>query len=102
MSSASKVKRKRKASTNAIREIKREQNKTSMIIPVAPLNRLTQEIAQEFKDSVRFKDEAHTALHIGVEDYLVELFQDANQVAIHNGRETVQAADLQLALKLRK
>lgn len=102
MNSSNKIKRKRKASTNAIREIKREQSRTGMIIPVAPLNRLTTEVAQQFKDSVRFKDEAHTALHIGVEDYLVELFQDANQVAIHNGRETVQAADLHLALKLRK
>lgn len=102
MSQTNKIKRKRKASTNAIREIKREQGKTSMIIPVAPLNRLTTEIAQSFKDNVRFKDEAHTALHLGVEDYLVELFQQANDVAIHNGRETVQARDLQLALRLRK
>ena len=30
-----KTKRKRRASTNAIREIKKEQNKTSTIIPVS-------------------------------------------------------------------
>ena len=95
-----KTKRKRRASTNAIREIKKEQNKTSTIIPVAPFNRLTSEIAQEFSTDMRFKGEAHKALHMGTESYLVEVFQNANKVAIHGGRETVQAKDVQLALEL--
>lgn len=95
-----KSKRKRRASTNAIREIKKEQNKTSTIIPVAPFNRLTSEIAQQYSSNMRFKGDAHKALHIGTEAYLVDVFQTANQVAIHGGRETVQAKDVELALKL--
>jgi len=94
------VKRKRRASTNAIREIKREQGRTQNIIPVAPFNRLSQEIAQSFKQDMRFKSEAHRALHAGAESYLVEVFQAANKVAIHGGRETVQAKDVRLAVDL--
>lgn len=94
--------RKRKASTNAIREIKREQKRTETIIPVAPFNRLTQELSQQFKTDMRFKSEAHRALHVGAEAFLVELFQNANRIAIHNGRETVQQKDLSLAYQLSK
>ncbi len=96
----SKTKRKRRASTNAIREIKKEQGKTHNIIPVAPFNRLTQEIAQTYKADMRFKGEAHKALHAGAESYLVEVFQAANKVAIHGGRETVQAKDVKLVMDL--
>jgi len=98
--SANKVKRKRRASTNAIREIKKEQGRTHTIIPVAPFNRLTQEIAQSYRTDVRFKGEAHKALHMATESHLVEVFQGANKVAIHGGRETVQPKDVQLALDL--
>jgi len=97
---STKVKRKRKASTNALREIKREQGRTQTIIPVAPFNRLTQEIAQNYKTDMRFKGDAHRALHVGAESFLVELFQNANNVAIHSGRETVQAKDVQLVMGL--
>ena len=100
--SANKVKRKRRAATNAIREIKREQGRTQNIIPVAPFNRLTEEIAQSYHTDMRFKSEAHRALHAGAESYLVEVFQAANKVAIHGGRETVQAKDVRLAVDLSK
>lgn len=100
--SANKVKRKRRAATNAIREIKREQGRTQNIIPIAPFNRLTQEIAQSYQTDMRFKSEAHRALHAGAESYLVEVFQAANKVAIHGGRETVQAKDVRLAVDLSK
>jgi histone H3/H4 len=96
----SKMKRKRRAATNAIREIKKEQSRTHNIIPVAPFNRLTQEIAQTFRPDMRFKGEAHKALHVGAESYLVEVFQAANKVAIHGGRETVQAKDVILVMDL--
>jgi len=102
MNPQQKKQRKRKASTNAIREIRREQSKTHKIIPVAPFNRLTQSISQHFKRDVRFKGEAHEALHVGAESFLVEVFQNANKAAIHSGRETVQVKDIQLVLDLQK
>tara|TARA_B100000674_G_scaffold84548_2_gene58683 strand:- start:1390 stop:1713 length:324 start_codon:yes stop_codon:yes gene_type:complete len=92
--------RKRKAATNAIREIKSEQKNTSLIVPVAPMNRLISQIANTFKSDLRFKGEAYRALHSAVEEHIVDTFQRANLCAIHDNRETVQPKDVQLAQQL--
>lgn len=92
-----KKQRKRRAATNAIREIKTEQRNTNLIVPVAPMNRLISEIASEYKLDLRFKGEAYRALHSAAEEYLVDTFQRANLCAIHDKRETVQPKDVQLA-----
>ena len=94
------VKRKRKASTNAIREIKREQKGTGMIIPIAPFQRVVQEISQDYKTDLRIKNDAYKALQAASEDYLIELFKKANKCAIHENRETIQRKDLRLAREL--
>ena len=95
-----KSKRKRKAATNAIREIRAEQKQTNLIIPVAPMNRLVTEIAQNYKLDLRFKNDAYRALHTAAEQYLIDTFQKANRCAIHDCRETVQPSDVQLAREL--
>lgn len=95
--SQSRKKRKRRAATNALREIRREQKKTKNIIPTAPFNRLVQEIAAKYKRDLRFKGEAYSAFHIAAEDYLIKCFSDANRLAIHSKRETVQPSDIKLA-----
>ena len=41
------------------------------------------------------------ALHEAVEDYLVTLLEDANLLAIHARRVTVQPRDIQLARRIR-
>ena len=64
-----KTKRKRRAATNAIREIRNEQKRTNHIIPTAPFNRLVQEIAQKQHAGLRFKGRAYEAFHVAVEDY---------------------------------
>ena len=95
-----KTKRKRRAATNAIREIRSEQKNTNLIIPVAPMNRLVSEIAQNYKLGLRFKSDAYRVLHTALEEYLVDTFQRANLCAIHDNRETVQPKDVQLAREL--
>jgi len=93
-----KKRRKRRAATNALREIKREQKRTNHIIPIAPFNRLVQELAADFTNGdLRFKANAYEAFHTAAEDYLIKLFGDANEMAIHARRETVQPKDLRLA-----
>ncbi len=94
------IKRKRKASTNAIREIKNQQKMTNMIIPSAPFIRLVGEIAQNYKQDLRIKADAYTTLQHAAEDHLINVFQKSNQCAIHQGRETIQKKDLKLALSL--
>ena len=93
-------KQRKRAATNAIREIKSEQKNTSLIVPVAPMNRLISQIANTFKSDLRFKGEAYRALHSAVEEHIVDTFQRANLCAIHDNRETVQPQDVQLAQQL--
>ena len=95
-----KKKRKRRAATNALREIRAEQKKTNHIIPVAPFNRIVQEISRDYKTGLRFKNEAYNAFHVAAESYLIKLFSDANSAAIHSRRETVQPKDLKLAREM--
>ena len=94
--------RKRKASTNALREIRSEQKRTTLIVPVAPMCRLTTEISKSFKPDLRFKTEAYRALHVAAETFMIDLFQKANRAAIHDNRETVQVKDIHLARELSK
>lgn len=94
-------KRKRKASTNAIREIKREQKRTNLVIPSAPFSRLVQEIAKNYKSELRIKSEAYKTLQHAAENYLIEVFQKSNKCAIHHGRETIQPKDMLLAQSLK-
>lgn len=99
-STESSTKRKRKAATNALREIRNEQKRTSLIIPVAPFNRVVAETAGSHRRDLRFKGAAYKALHVAAEEYLIDVFQKANRCAIHDNRETVQTKDLKLATEL--
>ena len=45
---------------------------------------------------------AVNALHKASEDYLVTLLEDANLLAIHARRITLQPRDIQLALRIRE
>ena len=96
------IKRKRKAATNAIREIKKEQKSVNTIIPTAPFQRLVQEVAQNYKTDLRIKSDAYHALQYASEAHLIELFSKSNKCAIHENRETIQPKDLRLALQLNK
>ena len=96
------LKRKRKAATNAIREIKKEQKSVQTIIPTAPFQRLVQEVAQDYKTDLRIKAEAYNALQHATESYMIELFNKSNKCAIHEKRETIQPKDLRLAMELNK
>lgn len=93
-------KRKKKASKNAIKEIKVEQKKTSLIIPKAPIHRLITELAKNYKVDLRFKSEAYAALHAAAENHVIEVLSKANKCAIHDKRETIQSKDMRLALDL--
>ena len=50
---------------------------------------------------LRWTKGAIEALHEGAEDYLVTLLEDANLLAIHARRVTVQPRDIQLARRIR-
>ena len=87
--------------TVALREIRRYQKSTELLIRRLPFQRLVREIAQDFKSDLRFQSFALAALQEASEAYLVLLFQDANLCAIHAKRVTIQPRDLSLARRIR-
>jgi histone H3 len=72
-----------KPGTVALREIRRYQKSTELLIRKLPFQRLVREIAQDFKSDLRFQSSAIGALQESVEAYLVSLFEDTNLCAIH-------------------
>ena len=72
--------------TVALREIRRYQKSTELLIRKLPFQRLVREIAQDFKTDLRFQSSAVVALQEASEAYLVGLFEDTNLCAIHAKR----------------
>ncbi|XP_003378060.1 histone H3 [Trichinella spiralis] len=87
--------------TVALREIRRYQKSTELLIRKLPFQRLVREIAQDFKTDLRFQSAAIGALQEAAEAYLVGLFEDTNLCAIHAKRVTIMPKDIQLARRIR-
>ena len=87
--------------TVALREIRRYQKSTDLLIRKLPFQRLVREIAQDFKSDLRFQGSAVLALQEAAEAYLVGLFEDTNLCAIHAKRVTIMPKDIQLARRIR-
>jgi len=83
--------------TVALREIRKYQKSTELLIRKLPFQRLVREIAQDFKTDLRFQSSAVLALQEAAEAYLVGLFEDTNLCAIHAKRVTIMPKDIQLA-----
>jgi histone H3 len=90
-----------KPGTVALREIRKYQKSTDLLIRKLPFQRLVREIAQEFKTDLRFQSTAVLALQEASESYLVGLFEDTNLCAIHAKRVTIMPKDIQLARRIR-
>ncbi len=87
--------------TVALREIRRYQKSTELLIRKLPFQRLIREISQEFKTDLRFQSSSIYALQEATEAYLVGLFEDTNLCAIHAKRVTIMPRDIQIARRLR-
>lgn len=87
--------------TVALREIRKYQKSTDLLLRKLPFQRLVREIAQDFKNDLRFQGAAILALQEAAEAYLVGLFEDTNLAAIHGRRCTIMPKDVQLARRIR-
>eukprot|EP00307_Rebecca_sp_RCC1486_P005453 CAMPEP_0119419086 /NCGR_PEP_ID=MMETSP1335-20130426/19946_1 /TAXON_ID=259385 /ORGANISM="Chrysoculter rhomboideus, Strain RCC1486" /LENGTH=232 /DNA_ID=CAMNT_0007444371 /DNA_START=40 /DNA_END=740 /DNA_ORIENTATION=- len=88
--------------TVALREIRKYQRSTDLLIRKLPFARLVREITQTYNSTPtlgekRWQAEALMALQESAEEYLVHLFEDANLCAIHGKRVTIMPKDIQLA-----
>jgi histone H3 len=97
--------------TVALREIRRYQKSTDLLLRKAPFQRLVREIyitnttipgpSKGSKSDTRWQGSAILALQEAAEAYDVGLFEDSNLCAIHAKRVTVMPKDMQLALRIR-
>ena len=83
--------------TVALREIRRYQKSTNLLIRRLPFQRLVCQMAQDFKGDLRFQSSAILALQEAAEAYHVGLFEDTNLCAIHAKRVTIMPKDIQLS-----
>lgn len=88
----------------ALREIRRYQKSTELLIPKLPFQRLVREITMNMHPidfSLRFQAQALSALQEAAEAYAIGLFEDTNLCAIHARRVTIMPRDIRLAARLR-
>merc|ERR1712060_608185 len=85
-----------------LREIRRYQKSTELLLRKLPFQRLVREIAQDFKTDLRFQSSAVMALQEASEAYLGGLMEDTNLCAIHAKRVTIMPRDIQLARRIRE
>lgn len=87
----------------ALREIRRYQKSTDLLIRKLPFQRLVREIAHvaSGRYDVRFQSAAVVALQEASEAYLVGLFEDTQLCANHAKRVTIMPKDIQLARRIR-
>ena len=83
--------------TVTLREIRRYQKLTKLLIRRLPFQRLVREIAQDYKARLNFASGAILALQEAAEAYPVGLFEDTNLCAIHTKCITIMPKDIQLA-----
>ena len=84
----------------ALREIRRQQTNTDLIIPRRPFQRLVREIAQGYKQDLRFQKSALDALQECAEAHLISLFENVQLASIHAKRVTIMKKDFDLIKQL--
>jgi len=98
----SKKKPRYRPGTVALREIRRYQKSTELLIRKLPFQRLVKEVCQTIKtEPLRFQSTALLALQEAAEAYLIGLFEDTNLCAIHAKRVTIMPKDMHLARRIR-
>jgi len=85
----------------ALREIRKYQRSTDLLIRKLPFQRLVREITNELKPGFRFASTAMLAIQESAEMYMVGIFEDTNLCALHAKRVTIMPYDVRLARRIR-
>jgi histone H2A len=80
--------------TVAIRTIRKQQKSTLLLLQKAPFERNVRSLSREFQDDVRFSDGVILTLQYFVEARMIQLFADAQKLAIFAGRDGVTKKDV--------
>ncbi|KAF4444920.1 histone H3-like centromeric protein cse-4 [Fusarium austroafricanum] len=98
------ARRRYRPGTVALREIRKYQGDTKLLLQKLPFARLVREIALPMRprgEPMRWQSQAIMALQEAAEAYMVHLFEDTNLCAIHAKRVTIMQKDIQLARRIR-
>ena len=92
--------------TVALREIRRLQKSTDLLIRKVPFQRVVKEIADDFRghnhgEPFRWQATAMLATQTQAEHYVTYLFEDTQLATNHRKAVTIMPKDLQLARRLR-
>jgi histone H3/H4 len=85
----------------ALKEIRKFQKSTDLLIHRLPFARLVKEITLNFRYSFQWQSMALEAIQYASEDYIIGLMEDANLSALHAKRVTVMPKDIKLAKRIR-
>ena len=87
----------------ALRSIRVEQRATNLCLNRDSIKKIVQEVMGNlpYSSSVRhFEKDAFEAMHWAAEDLMIKVFEDANLLAIHGGRDEILPKDVQLAMRV--
>ena len=88
--------------TVALREIRKYQKSTDLLIRKLPFQRFLREVMQDFRCDLRYTATALAASQEASEAYLIGLMEDTNLCAIHARRVTIMPKDMQLSRRIRR
>lgn len=87
--------------TKALREIRKFQKTTELLMPKRPFQQLVKQTAQDIVPGLRFQSTAVEMLQQASEAYVTQLLEETNLCALHAGRITITARDMRLARRIR-
>jgi len=86
-----------KSGTVCLREIKKIQKTTKLLIQKSPFKRLVKEITTDYTPGIIYQRNALEALQEAAEDYIIEIFKNANKQAKYGNRKTITVGDVKMS-----
>jgi len=100
---AGKPRKRFKPGQGALKEIRKYQMSTNLLLRKLPFSRLVREITEKMVPiPIRFQGLAMECLQTAAETYIVQLFEDAYMCTMHAKRVTLFPKDIQLTLRIRR
>jgi len=90
----SRKKYKCKSGTVCVREIKKIQKTTKLLIQKSPFKRIIKEITSTYTPGIIYQKNALEAMQEAAEDYIIEIFKNANKQATYGNRKTITVGDV--------
>ncbi|OQS54891.1 Histone [Ecytonucleospora hepatopenaei] len=87
----------------ALKEIRKYQQTTDLVVRKAPFKRLVKNILQGFEkgDTFRFQQSSFTQLQTAYEYFMVSVLEDALRLTIHAKRKTLFGDDIKLIYRIK-